>query len=69
MIKCANQNKIQLLRYACNYIFGKEQKLNLELLVKSNQIDAYPIFTSIGEIVGSEKSTKSFNFSDTEEKD
>ncbi len=63
MIKCTtNQNKIQLLRYDYNYIFGKEQKLNLELLVKSNKTDTYPIFTSIGEIVGSEKSTKYFNF-------
>ena len=70
MIKCTtNQNKIQLLRYACNYIFGKEQKLNLELIVKSNQTDTYPVFPSIGEIVGSEKNTKYFNFSDTEEKD
>ena len=71
MIKCTNQNKIQLLKYICDYIFGKQQKINLELIVKSSQnsdLETYPIFTSIGEIVGSENSTKYFNFSDTEEK-
>ena len=61
MINCTSENKFNLLRYNCDYAFGKEQKLNIDLIVKSNHTETYPIFTSIGEIAGSEKSTKYFN--------
>ena len=67
MIQCKNQNKINLLRYNCDYYFGKEQKINLELMVKSNSFRSFKINTTIGEIVGNENSIKCFNISDRDE--
>ena len=68
MVRCTNPNNINLLRKTFYYNFGKEQKLNLEVKVESNEKKSNPILTSIGEIVGSENSTKCFQIPGTEEK-
>ena len=63
MRKCNNSNKFNLVKnYICDYIFGKEQKLKIELVQQlQGSIMAYPIQATIGEIIGSENSTKCFN--------
>ena len=59
---CSNSSTINLLKYNCDYDFGKQQKLELQLNIKGlNQSESYPFFTTIGEIVGSENSIKNFN--------
>ena len=68
-IKCQNSSKTNLLKYSCEYSFGKEQTLNLELMIKQkNGFKSYQISTSIGEIVGSEHSTKVFDINGIDEK-
>ena len=68
-IKCQNSSKTNLLKYSCEYSFGKEQTLNLELMIKQkNGFKSYQISTSIGEIVGSEHSTKVFDIKGIDEK-
>ena len=70
-ITCTNYEKINLFNYNCEYNFGKEQILKIELLIKfSSNIKSYksfPISTSIGEIVGNENSTKIFDIQDRNE--
>ena len=67
--KCSAPNSLQLARYSCDYIFGKEQKLNLVLMIKKlNGFNSYPILTTIGEIVGKENSTKCFDIEGINEK-
>ena len=63
MKNCNNSNKFNLIKnYICDYIFGKEQKLKIELIVQQLQgAMAYPIQATIGEIIGSENSTKCFD--------
>ena len=59
---CSNSSTINLLKYNCDYNFGKEQNLKLQLTIKGlNQFESYQFFTTIGEIVGSENSIKDFN--------
>ena len=67
MIQCKNKNKINLLKYNCDYYFGKEQKINLELMVKSNSFKSFNFCTTIGEIVGNENSIKCFNITNRDE--
>ena len=67
MIQCTNKNKLNLLKYNCDYYFGKEQKINLELMIKSNSFKSFNIYTTIGEIVGNENSTKRFNIMNRDE--
>ena len=58
---CSNSNTINLLKCNYDYNFGKEQKLKFELIKKGlNQINSYPFFTTIGDIVGSANNTKRF---------
>ena len=59
-IQCANQNKINLLRFKYDYIFGKEQKLKLMLNLGKKIL--IPSSILIADIVRSEKSTKYINF-------
>ena len=67
--KCSDPNSLKLARYSCDYIFGKEQKLNLVLMIKKlNGFNSYPILTTIGEIVGKENSTKCFDIEGINEK-
>ena len=56
------QNQLlNLLKYKCDYSFGKEQKMNIILEIKSFiNSKNYPITTTIGEIIGNEKSSKIF---------
>ena len=69
MVKCTNSSKINVATYNdCDFIFGKEQKLQIELIVHSKNNKSYKIYTTIGEIVGSENSTKYFYINGTEEK-
>ena len=52
---------INFFKYSCDYSFGKEQKLDLLLEIKNfNDIEKYPINTTIGEIIGSENSKKKY---------
>ena len=68
MVKCKNSSKINIATYNdCDFIFGKEQKLQIELIVQSKDNKSYKIYTTIGEIVGSENSTKFFYINGTEE--
>ena len=61
-IEVSNPNKsINILKYSCEYSFGKEQKLNLILKIKDyNNVKEYPITFTIGEILGNENSSKIF---------
>ena len=69
LLKCQNSDNLKLLSYSCEYNFGKEQILNLELMIKQDKgYKSYPISTSIGEIVGSENCTKIFDIKGIEEK-
>ena len=69
MKKCTDSNFLHLVDYDCDYIFGKEQKLKLELMIRQiNGFKSYPLLTSIGEIVGNEKSTKCFDIRGLDEK-
>ena len=67
MIKCTNENKLHLLKYSCDYYFGKEQKINIELMIKSNSFKSFNIYTTIGEIVGNENSMKCFSIMNRDE--
>ena len=68
MVKCKNSSKINIATYNdCDFIFGKEQKLQIELIVQSKDNKSYKIYTTIGEIVGSENSTKFFYINGTQE--
>ena len=59
--RCTNSNTIFFFNYKCEYYFGKEQKLKLEVIKNdSNQVKSYNLEITIGEVVGSENSTKSF---------
>ena len=59
MKKCSNSNALNLLKYNFDYFFGKEQKIQLELIIKDiNEYKSFPIFTTLGEIVGNKNSTK-----------
>ena len=60
IISNANQS-INLLKYNCDYSFGKEQKLEVEIEIKdSNNSGNYPLNMTIAEIIGNENSTKLF---------
>ena len=60
IISNANQS-VNLLKYNCDYSFGKEQKLDLVIEIKdSNNSGNYPIKMTIGEIIGNENSSKLF---------
>ena len=58
----SNENQtINILKYKCEYTFGKEQKINLNLKIKdSNNFNNYQINITVGEIIGNENSTKTF---------
>ena len=59
--KCSDSNTIFFFAYKCEYYFGKEQKLKLEVTTNdSNQIKSYNLDITIGEVIGSENSTKCF---------
>ena len=69
MITYNNYGPTNLFKYSCEYNFGKEQKLKIELFIgNSNYFRSFPIFTSIGEIVGNENSKKIFNIEERDEK-
>ena len=60
IISNANQS-VNLLKYNCDYSFGKEQKLDAYIEIKdSNNSGNYPINMTIGEIIGNENSSKLF---------
>lgn len=60
IISNANQS-VNLLKYNCDYSFGKEQKLDVYIEIKdSNNSGNYPINMTIGEIIGNENSSKLF---------
>ena len=62
MVECTNLNRINLLKYKeCDFYFGKEQKIKFEVIIKSdNGTKNYPIYTTIGEIIGNKNGTKFF---------
>ena len=60
--KCTDDKLLHLLTSKCDYIFGKEQKLKIEILaIEANQPKTFIINTTIGEIIGSENSRKLFD--------
>ena len=69
MITCDNFGPTNLFKYSCEYNFGKEQNLKIELFIgNSNSFRCFPISTSIGEIVGNENSKKIFYIEGRDEK-
>ena len=69
MKKCTNSNCLNLFSFSCDYIFGKEQKLQFELMIKQKEgLTSKIILTTIGEIVGNENSTKYFDINGFNEK-
>ena len=65
--QCSNSNSIFFLEYNCEYSFGKDQKLEIEISVKgSKQTNTYTLYTTIGEIIGSRDSTKCFNINNSQ---
>ena len=69
MKTCTNSKYLNLLSYSCDYIFGKEQKLKFELMIKQKDgFHSHLILTTIGEIVGKENSTAYFDIKGLNEK-
>ena len=59
-VQISNSDKsINILKYNCDYSFGKEQKIHVSL-INNNLNEIYPIIFTIGEILGNENGAKLF---------